>query len=277
MKLRNNISTCENGLIIVSFGTSFPQTREKTIGAIEHALEKAFPDYFISRAFTSGMVIKRIRAQEGIAIDTVSEAMKHALQSGVRNLILQPTHLMHGREYQKLKTTAAKYADRFQTIAVGLPLLDSDEDFQLLMQAITEQTSPDTDDKTAVCFMGHGTDVSANEVYAKLQALLHASGFLNYYIGTVEGTPTLDDVIKQLNRSNYRKVILQPLMIVAGDHACNDMAGDGADSWKSIITSAGYQVECILSGLGENPNIHDMFVRHTQLASEQLRERKASR
>ena len=256
----------ENELLVVSFGTSYNDSRRETIGAIEKAMQTAFPDYSVRRAFTSQIIIDHVKDRDGVTIDNVEQALERAVNNGVKTLVVQPTHLMNGLEYEELTDELAKYSDSFEKIAIGDPLLTSDADFEAVMTAITDATKDAADGKTAICFMGHGTTADSNSVYSKMQTLLTDKGFNDYYVGTVEATPSLDDVLAAVQKGNYEKVILRPLMIVAGDHANNDMAGDEDDSWKSTFEKAGYTVDCQVEGLGQLEAIQQLFVEHAKAA-----------
>lgn len=261
----------KTAILVVSFGTSYNDSRDITIGAIENAIAKAFPDYEVRRAFTSQIIIDKLKERDGLAIDNVEEALDRAVADGITTLVVQPTHLMDGYEYTDLKNALADYEDKFDKIALGEPLLSSDEDFDAVIKAITEKTASYDDGETAVCFMGHGTEADSNAVYAKMQEKLTAAGYENYYIGTVEAEPSLDDVLAAINgKGTYTKVVLEPLMVVAGDHANNDMAGDEEDSWKTVIEGEGYEVECLLEGLGQITAIQDIYAAHTQAAVDSL-------
>ncbi len=267
---RNQDEIGESELLVVSFGTSYNDSRRLTIGAIEGALEKAFPGYAVRRGFTSQIIIDHVKDRDDVTIDNVGQALDRAVANGVKTLVVQPTHLMNGLEYTDLVNELAQYSDAFEKVAVGQPLLTSDEDFQAVMTAITEATKEYDDGKTAICFMGHGTEADSNAVYAKMQTTLTEAGYANYYVGTVEATPSLDDVLAAVQKGEYERVVLMPLMIVAGDHANNDMAGEEEDSWKSTFEKAGYQVECVLKGLGELEAIQQIFVEHAQAAMDTL-------
>ena len=267
---RNQDEIGENELLVVSFGTSYNDNRRLTIGAIEAAMAEAFPDWSVRRAFTSQIIIDHVASRDGVAIDNVTQALDRAADNGVKTLVVQPTHLMNGLEYEELMNTLAEYSDAFESISVGQPLLTDDEDFQAVMEAIVAATAGYDDGQTAICFMGHGTEHDANGVYAKLQQLLTDSGHANYYIGTVEAEPTLEDLLASVGQGDYSRVVLLPLMVVAGDHANNDMAGDEDGSWKLAFEDAGYQVECVLTGLGELEAIQDLFVAHAQAAVDAL-------
>ncbi len=259
--------TGDKEILVVSFGTSYNESREETIGAIESSIADAFPGYSVQRAFTSQIIIDKLSDRDGLQIDNVEEALERAADAGVKTLVVQPTHLMNGYEYTDLSETLDQYTDRFDKVVLGDPLLTSDADFEAVAAAITESTKSNDDGSTAICFMGHGTEADSNSVYSRLQNVLIDNGFDHYFIGTVEAEPSLDDVIDTVKtNSAYKKVVLQPLMVVAGDHANNDMAGDEEDSWKSRFEAEGYQVDCILKGLGSLQSIRDIYVQHVSNA-----------
>lgn len=267
---RNQDEIGENELLVVSFGTSFNDNRRLTIGGIESAMEEAFPEYSVRRGFTSQIIIDHVNDRDDVKIDNVTEALDRAVDNGVKTLVVQPTHLMNGFEYNDLVDEIAGYADSFENVAVGEPLLTSDEDFQTVMDAIVKATAEYDDGKTAICFMGHGTEADSNGVYAKMQTLLADAGYDNYYVGTVEAEPSLDTVFDAVEAGEYDRVVLRPLMIVAGDHANNDMAGDEEDTWKTKFAKAGYDVECVVEGLGQLPEIQQLLVKHAQAAIDRL-------
>lgn len=267
---RNQDEIGENELLVVSFGTSFNDNRRLTIGGIESAMEEAFPEYSVRRGFTSQIIIDHVNDRDDVKIDNVTEALDRAVDNGVKNLVVQPTHLMNGFEYNDLMDEIAGYADSFENVAVGEPLLTSDEDFQTVMDAIVKATAEYDDGKTAICFMGHGTEADSNGVYAKMQTLLTDAGHANYYVGTVEAEPSLDTVFEAVEAGEYDRVVLRPLMIVAGDHANNDMAGDDEDTWKTKFAEAEYDVECVVEGLGQIPEIQKLLVKHAQAAMDSL-------
>ncbi len=266
---RNQDEIGEKELLVVSFGTSFNDSRRLTIGAIEKALEEAYPEYSVRRAFTSNIIIDHVNKRDGILIDDLDAGLQRAVDNGVKELVIQPTHLMNGIEYTQLSDAVAQYADAFDSVKIGAPLLTTDEDFKNVEQALVDWTKEYDDGKTAIVFMGHGTEAESNGVYAKMQELFTADGYENYYVGTVEATPSLDDVMAAVEAGEYERVILEPMMVVAGDHANNDMAGDEDDSWKSAFEKAGYKVECLLRGLGENEAIQQMYVEHAKAVIEE--------
>ena len=252
----------EKELLVVSFGTSFNDSRRLTVGAIEKALQEAYPDWSVRRAFTSQIIIDHLAKRDGEIIDNVHDALERAIRNGVKILVVQPTHLMDGFEYNDLKKELAAYADAFDQIVLGDALLTLDRDFDMVAEAIVEATAAYDDGETAVCFMGHGTEAASNSVYAKMQTVLSEAGCEHYYIGTVEAEPSVEDVLESVKAGSYKRAVLRPLMIVAGDHANNDMAGDEADSWKSVFEAAGYEVSCVVEGLGQLPAIRQLIVEH---------------
>lgn len=263
--------TEDTAILVVSFGTSYNDSRDITIGAVENAVAEAFPEYEVRRAFTSQIIIDKLKDRDALEIDNVEEALDRASAEGIKNLVVLPTHLMDGYEYTDLADLLAEYESKFDKIALAEPLLSSDADFDAVVKAITEKTADYDDGETAICFMGHGTEADSNSVYATLQEKLTEAGYENYYIGTVEAEPSLDTVLAAVNdKGTYKKVVLEPLMVVAGDHANNDMAGDEEDSWKTVIGAAGYEVECLIEGLGQVPAIQEIYVEHTQAAIDSL-------
>ena len=267
---RNQDGIGEKELLVVSFGTSFNTSRVETIGAIEAAMEKAFPEYSVRRGFTADIVINHVARRDGEVIDNIARALDRAVENGVKELYVQPTHLMAGYEYDDVVEAVMAYKDRFEKIVIGQPILTSEADFQAVIQAITEATAEQAKEEgTAICFMGHGTEHKSNAVYAKLQTLLTEAGYANYYIGTVEAEPTLQDVVDAVKEAGYTKVYLEPLMIVAGDHANNDMADpEDEESWVSLFAAAGIEAEPILRGLGSMEPIQQLLVDHMKAAIE---------
>ncbi len=264
-------ASSEQAILVVSFGTSYDNSRELTVGAIEKAIARKFPDYEVRRAFTSQVIINILKKREGLEIDNVKEALERAAADGVKILVVQPTHLMAGYEYRALVNRLKAYEDRFEKAAIGSPLLSADEDFCGVIKAIVERTASYDDGETALCFVGHGTGADSNGVYARLQDKLTEEGYGNYYIGTVEAEPSLNTVTKALRaHGGYKRVVLEPLMVVAGDHANHDMAGDEEDSWRSVLEKEGYEVECVMEGLGQIKGIQDIYGRHAEKAIQGL-------
>ncbi len=270
---RNQAPTKDTELLVVSFGTSFNDNRVVTIKAIEDDMAAAFPDYDVRRGFTANIIIEHIYRRDGEQIDDVKEALDRAARAGVKDLVVQPTHLMNGYEYGDLRNMLEKkYADKFDSIKIGAPLLTSDDDFEKVADAMLAATASFDDGKTAICFMGHGTEAASNVIYNKMQKLLQEDGHENYFIGTVDETETaatLDDVVKAVKDGGYERVVLRPMMIVAGDHANNDMAGDDEDSWKNTFIANGFEAEnviCEVKGLGEIKAVRDLLVAHAKAA-----------
>lgn len=256
----------KKAILVVSFGTSYNESRENTIGAVERAVAEAFPDYDIRRAFTSRMIIDKLKARDGLVIDTVEEAVKGLAERGYGDLVVLPTHVMNGTEYDDMVNQLLPYKRRFEKFALGNPVLGTKEDFTEVVGILAKETECYTGHKTAIVFMGHGTDHEANVIYSELAQEFKEAGYGNYVVGTVEASPSLEDVIRLVGQAGAKKVVLIPLMIVAGDHVSNDMAGDEEDSWKSRLLAAGYEVECVMKGLGEYREIQQLFVKHVQQA-----------
>ena len=258
----------KKAILAVSFGTSYHDTLERTIGAIEQALAAVFPDRMLLRAFTSGMICRKLRERDGVDIPSPARALEQLLDEGVTDVVIQPTHVINGAEYDKLMDQAAPFREKFARLTVGAPLLTSIEDYQAVADAILEQLPGQQPDTTQV-FMGHGTEHYVNPSYTLLEDLFHDMGRKDIIIGTVEGYPGLEQVLRRLSeRPEVKKVRLHPLMVVAGDHARNDLAGEEPDSWKSVLQDAGYQAACDLRGLGEFPGIRRLFAQHARQAAD---------
>ena len=282
----------ENELLVVSFGTSFNNSRVEDIGGIEKALIEAYPDWSVRRAFTAQIIINHVQARDGEKIDNVEQALDRAVANGVKNLVVQPTHLMHGAEYDELVDALDSYKDKFETVTVAEPLLGEvgadatvvNDDKANVAEAITAEAvktagfdSLDAakEDGTAFVFMGHGTSHSAKVSYSQMATQMSDLGYDNVFIGTVEGEPeetACEAVIEAVKEAGYTKVVLRPLMVVAGDHANNDMAGDDEDSWKSMFNASGAfeSVDCQIAGLGGINAIQQIYVAHTKAALETL-------
>ncbi len=283
---RNGDDIGEKELLVVSFGTSFNDSRAEDIGGIEAALEEAYPDWSVRRAFTAQIIINHIYARDGEKIDNVEQALDRAVENGVKELVVQPTHLMHGAEYDELVETLDAYKDKFESVAIAEPLLGEvgsdasviNPEKELAAKAITAEALKDAgyddlnaakEDRIAFVFMGHGTSHTASVTYDQMQAQMDALSYDNVFIGTVEGEPedtALEEVIEKVKDGGYQKVILRPLMVVAGDHANNDMAGDEEDSWKSGFVADGSfeSVDCQIAGLGRIEEIQKAYVEHTK-------------
>ena len=292
----------ENELLVVSFGTSFNDSRAEDIGGIEKALQEAYPDWSVRRAFTAQIIINHVYARDGEKIDNVDQALQRAVDNGVKNLVVQPTHLMHGAEYDELITSLDNFKDKFETVKVAEPLLGAvgedatvvNSDKEAVAEAVVAQTVSESGfesldaaaaDGTAFVFMGHGTSHQAAVTYDQMQEQMKQLGYKNVFVGTVEGKPedtAFPAVKKALEDAGYTKVILRPLMVVAGDHANNDMAGDEEGSWyygmvnggefevegadEAVDTGAGLgadNVSCQIEGLGRIPDVQKLYVAHT--------------
>ncbi len=257
-------SPADKVILVVSFGTSFNQSRNLTIGAIEKAIGDAYPDYQIRRAFTAQIIIDKLAERDGLRIDNIEQAMDRLVLDGVKEVVIQPTTVMSGYEYDDVIAAIGPYADKFESMKVGKPLLTDDSDYETVTNLISEATADVRADDTAILWMGHGTHHAANATYPKLEELLHAKGCTNDYVGTVEGGVLIEDLQVTLKELGLKKVVMRPFMIVAGDHANNDMAGDDPESWKTILTNDGYTVETIIEGLGQIKGIQDLFVKHVR-------------
>ncbi len=275
----------EKEILVVSFGTSFNDSRANDIGGIEKAIAKAYPDWSVRRAFTAQIIINHVLARDGEKIDNVDQALQRAVDNGVKTLVIQPTHLMHGAEYDELCATLKDYEDKIETVVIAQPLLGEvgkdatviNEDKETVAKAITDAAVKDAgfaslkdaaDAGTAFVFMGHGTSHTAKITYSQMQTQMDELGYENVFIGTVEGEPEeteLSQVIDKVKEAGYKKVVLRPLMVVAGDHANNDMAGDEEDSWKSGFEADGSfeSVDCQISGLGRIEEVQKLYVEHT--------------
>ena len=289
---RNEDNIGDNELLVVSFGTSFNDSRVKDIKGIEDALQAAYPDWSVRRAFTAQIIINHVQARDGEKIDNMQQAMDRAVANGVKNLVVQPTHLMHGAEYDEMMEMIDTYRDKFESVAVAEPLLGEvgsdatviNQDKEDVAKAVTAAAVKEAGydsldaaaaDKVAFVFMGHGTSHTAKVSYSQMQTTMQTLGYDNVFIGTVEGEPeetACENVIEAVKAAGYTKVILRPLMVVAGDHANNDMAGEDADSWLSQFEAAGAfdSVECQISGLGEISDIQQLYVAHTKAAIDSL-------
>ena len=289
---RNEDNIGDNELLVVSFGTSFNDSRVKDIKGIEDALQAAYPDWSVRRAFTAQIIINHVQARDGEKIDNMQQAMDRAVANGVKNLVVQPTHLMHGAEYDEMMEMIDQYRDKFESVAVAEPLLGEvgtdaaviNEDKEAVAKAVTAAAVKEAGfdsldaaaaEKVAFVFMGHGTSHTAKVSYSQMQTTMQTLGYDNVFIGTVEGEPeetACENVIEAVKAAGYTKVILRPLMVVAGDHANNDMAGEDADSWLSQFEAAGAfdSVECQISGLGGISDIQQLYVAHTKAAIDSL-------
>ena len=289
---RNADDIGENELLVVSFGTSFNGSRAADIKGIEDALQAAYPDWSVRRAFTAQIIINHVQARDGEKIDNMDQALERAVANGVKNLVVQPTHLMHGAEYDEMCEAVEQYRDKFDSVAIAEPLLGEvgedaaviNADKEAVAAAITaeavktagyDDAAAAAADGTAFVFMGHGTSHTAKVSYSQMQTAMQTLGYENVFIGTVEGEPedtACDAVIEKVKEAGYTKVILRPLMVVAGDHANNDMAGAEDDSWLRQFNDADCfeSVDTQIAGLGEIGDIQQLYVDHAGAAIDSL-------
>ena len=289
---RNEDNIGDNELLVVSFGTSFNDSRVKDIKGIEDALQAAYPDWSVRRAFTAQIIINHVQARDGEKIDNMQQAMDRAVANGVKNLVVQPTHLMHGAEYDEMMEMIDEYRDKFESVAVAEPLLGEvgadatviNEDKEAVAKAVTaeavatagyDSVEAAAKDGTAFVFMGHGTSHTAKVSYSQMQTVMQTLGYDNVFIGTVEGEPestSCENVIEAVKAAGYTKVVLRPLMVVAGDHANNDMAGADEDSWLSQFEASGAfdSVDCQIAGLGGVADVQRLYIAHTKAAIDSL-------
>ncbi len=282
----------ENELLVVSFGTSYNDSRVADIKGIEDALKEAYPDWSVRRAFTAQIIINHVQARDGEVIDNMQQALDRAVTNGVKNLVVQPTHLMHGAEYDEMKEVLDAYSDKFESITIAEPMLGEvgddasviNEDKKAVAEAVADAAVADAgfdsmeaaaEDGTAFVFLGHGTSHTAKVSYTQMQTQMAELGYENAFIGTVEGEPeetSCDAVIEAVKEAGYTKVVLRPLMVVAGDHANNDMAGAEEDSWKSMFEASGAfeSVDAQITGLGSLDAVQQLFVEHTKAAIDSI-------
>ena len=289
---RNQDEIGENELLVVSFGTSFNDSRAEDVKGIEDALAEAYPDWSVRRAFTAQIIINHVEARDDEVIDNMQQALDRAVENGVKNLVVQPTHLMHGAEYDEMTEAINEYKDKFESVAIAEPMLGEvgddatviNDDKKAVAQAITDEACKEAgfdsmdaaaEAGTAFVFMGHGTSHTANITYDQMQTQMEDLGFKNAFIGTVEGKPedtACDKVIEKVKEAGYKNVVLRPLMVVAGDHANNDMAGDDEDSWKSQFVASGNfeNVDTQIAGLGRIEAVEQIYVDHTKAAIDSI-------
>ena len=287
---RNQDGIGENELLVVSFGTSYNDSRVNDIKSIEDALQEAYPDWSVRRAFTAQIIINHIQARDGEKIDNMTQALERAVANGVKNLVVQPTHLMHGAEYDEMCAAIDEYRDQFESVSIAEPLLGEvgsdatviNADKEAVAKAVTaaavEASGFDSleaakEAGAAFVLLGHGTAHVARVSYSQMSTQMQQLGYENVFIGTVEGEPeetACESVIEEVRAAGYTTVILRPLMVVAGDHANNDMAGSDDDSWKPMFEDAGLTVDCQIAGLGGIADIQALYIAHTQAAIDAL-------
>ncbi len=290
---RNADEIGENELLVVSFGTSFNNSRAADIKGIEDALQAAYPDWSVRRAFTAQIIINHVQARDGEKIDNMEQALDRAVANGVKNLVVQPTHLMHGAEYDEMCEAIDSYRDKFESVSIAEPLLGEvgsdatviNADKEKVAEAVTaaacseagyDNAAAAAEDGVAFVFMGHGTSHTAKVSYSQMQTAMETLGYANVFIGTVEGEPedtACEAVIEKVKEAGYKKVVLRPLMVVAGDHANNDMAGSEEDSWLSMFNAAGCfdSVDTQIAGLGEIEDVQALYIAHSKDAIDALK------
>ncbi|GLC81451.1 sirohydrochlorin cobaltochelatase [Lacrimispora brassicae] len=260
----------KQAILVVSFGTSYHESRVKTIEAIEQAIKETFAGYELRRAFTSRIIIEILKKRDNIHIDSVEEALEKLVLEGFQYVIVQPTLVMGGEENDTILAAVKQYEDRFGRLACGKPLLSEEEDYKRLCSVLAEDTEEYDREGTEILFMGHGTEHEANECYPRLGEVFRQKGYGRYHVGTVEGEPDFEAAKEEVKKTDSSRIVLQPLMIVSGDHAHNDMAGEDEDSWKCQLESEGYQVVCRLKGMGELEEVRQMFLDHAGEARKRL-------
>ena len=260
----------KKAILVVSFGTSYHETRKKTIEVCENKIKESFKDYDFYRAFTSGMIINKLKKRDNMFIDNPSEALEKLYNVGYQEVVVQSLHIICGDEYNKLKDMVAQYEDKFDKISIGRPLLTYIDDYRETVEAVKKDLDK-MDIDEAVVFMGHGTEHESHSSYPAIEYMFRDYG-INAFVGTVEGYPELEQVIKKLKNRNIKTVDLLPFMLVAGDHAINDMASDEEDSWKTILEKEGFNVKVHVKGLGENPYIQEKFKNHALDCMKELQE-----
>jgi len=255
----------KKAIIVSSFGTSYLESIKNNIESVEKLIDEKYAcDYDLHRVFTSQIIINKIKNRDDIKIKNLGEKLDELKEANYTEVFIQPTLIMNGVEYDKISSIANEYTGKFSTIKIGKPLLDAHSDYEKVRDILIEETYKNIDDESAVIFMGHGTEHHANATYACLDYHLKIAGSENYFVGTVEGFPAIEDVVKSMKKRNIKNVKLFPFMLVAGDHANNDMAGDEDDSWKNILEKEGYHVSYELKGLGEYDSVRQLYLQHLE-------------
>lgn len=260
----------KKAILVASFGTSYNDNRAKTIGAIEDLVRDSYPDWDVRRAFTSKMIIRKLKERDGEVVDYVTDAMDRLSSEGYGTVVVQPTHVMNGMEYDDVVRIVSEHVGNIPVLRMGKPLLTTSEDYDSLISALEDTLIPELGEGEALVLMGHGSEHYANATYSQLQIKLWLSGHENVFVTTVEGFPEFDDTIEFMKRGGYECALLFPLMVVAGDHANNDMAGDEDDSLRSVLEAEGISVRCIVKGLGEYPEFRELFLNHIREVTDSL-------
>lgn len=261
------VKSPKKALLVVSFGTTVEETRKKTLDLIEKDLSTAFPDRKLYIAWTSKMVLRILRKREDFPVDTVEEALDKLIRDEVTDLLVQPTNVINGYEYDKLRDNVRKVSSSFERVRIGQPLLSGARDNEHIV-SILKKNFESLENDEALILIGHGTSHYAGDVYSALDYLLKHRGFPNSFVGSIEGFPDFDTILDDLQKTSYKKVLLVPFLIVAGVHTRDDIAGDDPNSWKNKLEAAGYQVRCNLKGLGEYPEFRQVLVEHAQTADQ---------
>lgn len=248
----------KKAILAVSYGTTYPEALTESIGAVENTFRKTFPDYTVHRAFTGERIMEMLQKKQ-IHVDSVEEALEELADDKYEEVVLQPTHIINGQEYEKIYASAKSYRDRFHVLKIGVPLLHASADIEAICRFFAAEYSRFTD---ALVLMGHGSDHYANKLYSDFADICRKLGYQNLFIATLEAKPSIDDIISQLKAAGYRNVTITPLLFVAGGHACKDMAGDEPDSWKSRLEAEGFTVTAIVKGLGEYAAIRELYAKH---------------
>lgn len=257
----------KKALLVVSFGTSYKENRKITIEALESDLRQQFPERKFYHAYTSGIIRKKIEQEEKLTIPSVAEALQQMIADGMEDVLVQPTHVIDGIENHRMKDEVQAAAQHFQNIAIGKVLLADENDYEKAVTALMGTMSEVANEKTALFLMGHGSAHRANDCYQRLDDIFHRMGYQQVFVGTVEALPDLEAVLHRIDGLDYKRIVLQPFMLVAGDHAHNDMSGDDEESWKEKLEKTGYEVVVNLVGLGELKGIRDIYVEHAKKAS----------
>ncbi len=257
-------------ILVASFGTSYNDNRAKTIGAIEDLIRDRYPGWDVRRAFTSRMIIKKLRERDGEVVDYVTDAMDKLSSEGFDKVVVQPTHVMNGMEYDDVVRIVSDHVGNIPSLRMGQPLLTTDRDYDALILALEATVIPELEDDEVLVLMGHGSEHYANATFSQLQLKLWAKGHRNIFVTTVDGYPGFGDTVDFVDTIGLRKAVLFPLMVVAGDHANNDMAGDEEDSLRSVLESRGYRVRCIVRGIGEYPEFRELFAEHVAQAMRRI-------
>lgn len=263
----------KKAVLVVSFGTSYKESMRLSLEAIEKAIAEALEDFEVRHAFTSKKILHLLEKRERLVMAHVEDALKKAEEEGMEVLIVQPTHLTEGNDFVRLKNLLNDYKNKFGKLLLASPLLTKDEDLVAVAEAVVEGSQPWLNEETGICLVGHGVDAQTNEVYLELQETFGKMGYDDYYVGTIKGAPSSEEVLMKMKAAKrYKRVVLLPLMIVAGAHAVTEMAGDEDGTWKDAFLKAGYNVECVLKGLGEYEKIQQIFVEHTNAVVKEIAE-----